>query len=192
MLIVVRHGRTVLNKQGRLQGRIDAELDEVGVEQARRIAAAVGPVERVVSSPLLRAQQTASEFGVEPEIDDRWIELDYGDFDGQTFADLPEGTWESWQSNLDFRPPGGETLRELGSRVRAAADDLMADAAQRNVVVATHVSPIKASLAWALGVGDEVTWRMFVAQASISRYAVRGVPSLHGFNDTGHLVDMNS
>ncbi len=189
MLIVVRHGRTVLNAQGRLQGRIDAELDEVGHEQARRIAEAVGPVDRVVSSPLLRARQTALAFGGEPEIDERWIELDYGEFDGKTFADLPDGTWDSWRSNLDFRPPGGETLREVGERVREAAETLVLAASKANVVVVTHVSPIKASLAWALGVGDEVTWRMFVGQASISRYAVAATPSLRVFNDTGHLAD---
>ena len=190
MLFIVRHGRTVLNAQGRLQGHVDAELDEVGKEQAKRIAQAVGPVDRVVSSPLLRARQTAEAFGVEPEIDDRWIELDYGEFDGKTFGELPAGTWDSWRSNLDFRPPGGETLRELGERVRNGANALLADAAEQTVVVATHVSPIKASVAWALGVGDEATWRMFVGQASITRVSAGPAPSLRGFNDLGHLTGM--
>ncbi len=190
MLIIIRHGRTVLNAQGRLQGRVDAELDDVGREQARRIAEAVGPVHRVISSSLLRARQTAQAFGVEPEIDDRWIELDYGEFDGKAFGELPEGTWESWRSDLDFRPPGGETLRELGARVRAGADALVADAARENVVVATHVSPIKASMAWALGVDDKVTWRMYVAQASITKYGIADTPSLRVFNDTSHLEGM--
>ena len=56
------------------------------------------------------------------------------------------------------------------------------------MVVVTHVSPIKAAVAWAMGVGDEVSWRMFVAPASVTRIAVgdRG-PSLHGFNDVAHL-----
>jgi hypothetical protein len=52
----------------------------------------------------------------------------------------------------------------------------------------THVSPIKAAVAWALGVGDEVAWRLFVAPASITRIAVSGARrSLHSFNEIAHL-----
>jgi broad specificity phosphatase PhoE len=56
------------------------------------------------------------------------------------------------------------------------------------VVVVSHVSPIKAAVAWALGVGDEVTWRLFVAPASLTRIALgdRG-PVLHTFNEVAHL-----
>jgi broad specificity phosphatase PhoE len=57
------------------------------------------------------------------------------------------------------------------------------------VVVVTHVSPIKAAVAWALGVGDEVAWRMWVGPASITRIGVAGgVPSLRSFNEIGHLA----
>ena len=47
--------------------------------------------------------------------------------------------------------------------------------------------PIKAALAWALGVGDEISWRAFVAPASITRIATGPRRALHGFNDIGHL-----
>jgi broad specificity phosphatase PhoE len=62
--------------------------------------------------------------------------------------------------------------------------------ADGDVVVVSHVSPIKAAAAWALGVGDEVAWRMYVAQASITRIGVGGpggLPSLRSFNETAHL-----
>ena len=83
MLFVVRHGRTAANASGLLLGRLDPDLDELGVRQATAAAAALGSVDRVVSSPLLRTRHTAEAFGREVEVDDRWIEMDYGEFDGQ-------------------------------------------------------------------------------------------------------------
>jgi broad specificity phosphatase PhoE len=187
-LIVVRHGRTARNAEGRLLGRFDADLDPEGEVQARALAAAVGPVDRVISSPLARARRTAEAMGLPVEIDERWIELDYGELDGAAMADVPSEVWTAWRANLAWTPPGGESLAALGERVRAGCDDLVAEAADRTVVVVTHVSPIKAAVAWALGVGDDVVWRMYVAPASITRIGVGPVgPSLRAFNETAHL-----
>ncbi len=76
----------------------------------------------------------------------------------------------------------------MHARVSSVLDDLAPLAIERNVAVVTHVSPIKAAMAWALGVGIEVSWRSMVGQASITRIEIssRG-PSLHAFNDTHHL-----
>ena len=188
MLYVVRHGRTESNASGLLLGRGDPPLDDLGVVQARATAAAIGPIDRVVASPLLRARQTAEEFGQAIELDDRWIELDYGEFEGRPVIDVPSETWVAWRNDLDWAPPGGESHRRLGARVRSACDDLLDEAAIRDIVVVTHVSPIKAALAWALGVGDEVAWRCFVATAAVMTIGTgRAGPSLRGFNDTSHL-----
>jgi broad specificity phosphatase PhoE len=188
VLTIVRHGRTDANRSGLLLGRLDVGLDPLGERQARAVARAVGPADRVISSPLLRTRATAAAWGVPVETDDRWIELDYGELDGTPLADVPAELWQRWRSDLDFAPPGGESLRSLGQRVRAACEDVADAAADGHVVVVTHVSPVKAAAAWAMGVGDDVSWRMFVAPASVSRIAVsaRG-PSLHGFNATDHL-----
>ena len=71
----------------------------------------------------------------------------------------------------------------------AALDELAEAARTETIVVATHVSPIKAAVAWALGVGDEVTWRLFVQPASITRIIVReGGTVLQSFNETTHLT----
>ncbi len=185
MLILVRHGRTAANAAGLLQGRRDNPLDEVGRKQATAVAAHVGPVDRVVASPLLRARQTAAAFGGEVRVDDRFVELDYGEWEARPVADVPLETWASWREDLDFRPPGGESLRTLGTRVRLGLDDLVVEAADQRVVVVSHVSPIKAGIAWALGVGDEATWRMWVGTASVSEIGLRnGEPSLRSFNQT--------
>jgi broad specificity phosphatase PhoE len=192
VIILVRHGRTAVNAAGQLLGRSDPPLDADGVAQAAALAAVAaawpGGV-KVISSPLRRCRETAGAIaagaGADVEIDDRWIELDYGTFEGMPLADIPADTWARWRSDIDFRPPEGETMAELGVRVRAACDDLLAVAAEEDVVVVTHVSPIKAAVAWALGVDDSVTWRLFVAPGSVSRISVAGGRiALHGFNDT--------
>ncbi len=83
--------------------------------------------------------------------------------------------------------------RTLGSRVREACDALASLAADSEVVVVTHVSPLKASVAWALGVGDEVAWRLYVAPASITRIGVRdGRAVLRSFNEVAHLAELHS
>lgn len=189
MLIVVRHGRTEANASGLLLGRrLDPALDEVGRGQAAALAAALPGAARVVSSPLQRAQETASAFGRRVEVDARWIELDYGDLDGTPLRDVPADVWAAWRADPSLSPGGGESLAALGERVRAACADLAEEAAWADVIVVTHVSPVKAALAWALGVGDEVSWRAYVAPASITRIATAGPrPSLHAFNVCTHL-----
>lgn len=191
MIVVVRHGRTAHNASGLLLGRIDPPLDELGRAQAAALAAAVGPVDRVISSPLARTRETAAAFGVDVEIDERWIELDYGDYDGMPLADVPAEIWAQWRADVDFCPPGGETLRQLGDRVRGALDQLAAEAAPGDgtTVVVTHVSPVKAAVGWAVGTGDDISWKLWVAPASITRIGVTdrgGV--LHSFNETAHLA----
>ena len=194
MIIVVRHGRTAHNAAGRLLGRLDPPLDDVGQLQATALAAAVGPVDRVVSSPLVRARQTAEAFGTTIEVDDRWIELDYGEVDGLALGEVPAAMWESWRTDADFRPPGGESLSQLDTRVAAALRALAADQGGADgegggtTVVVTHVSPVKAAVTWALGAGVAATWRLWVAQASITRIGLgaRG-PILHSFNEVAHL-----
>ena len=125
MLIVVRHGRTTANREGRLLGRLDVDLDDHGRRQADAVAAAVGPVDRVITSPLARTRQTAEAWGVDVEVDERWIELDYGEFDGVPMRDIDGDVWARWRSDAHFAPPRGESLATLGERVRSACDELL-------------------------------------------------------------------
>lgn len=189
MIHVVRHGRTAANAGGLLLGRADPPLDPDGVEQATAAAAALPRDALVVSSPLQRCSATAAALGAGYVVDDRFIELDYGDWDLTPLSEVPPELWASWRADPHFRPERGETLAELADRVAAGIEHWVAEADGRDLVIVTHVSPIKAALAWALGVGVEISWRAFVAQASITRIAVsaRG-PSLHTFNDVSHLA----
>jgi probable phosphoglycerate mutase len=194
MLIIVRHGRTALNAQGRLQGRVDAELDDVGQRQAVAIAQVLhrqlGEWALVVSSPLARARQTAAAFGTEVRIDERWIELDYGTLDGLAVGDVPDETWRRWRDDPTFAPEGGESHHDLHRRVRQACADLADLARHNHVVVVTHVSPIKSAAGWAMGLAQAVPWRGFVEQASITRIGVDDQgPVLRSFSETAHLIE---
>ena len=189
-MILVRHGRTAANAAGLLQGRLDPDLDDVGRDQARCVGGALSGADRVVSSPLRRALQTAEAFGAPVEVDPRWIELDYGVYEGRPQADLGAAQWARWRADPRFAPEGGESLSALADRVRPALDELAESAREATVVVVTHVSPIKAAVAWAMGVGIEVSWRTQLDQASITRVVMgpRG-PVLKTFNETWHLGD---
>ena len=173
MLLLVRHGRTATNAAGRIQGRVDQPLDDVGRAQATALAGLVGGAARVVSSPLRRAVDTASALGPPVTVDDRWVELDYGAWDERLLSEVPPGDWARWRADPAWSPPGGESLLDVGRRVRAACDELADEAVDDDVVVVSHVSPIKAAVAWALAVGDEVAWRLHLAPGSLSRVAVR-------------------
>jgi broad specificity phosphatase PhoE len=191
VIILVRHGQTAANASGLLLGRDDPPLTELGQRQAQALAAAVGGAGVVISSPLRRARQTAAALAgdVEVTVDDRWVEMDYGEYDGWPVGKVPAAVWERWRSDPDFVPPGGESLAECGRRVRSACEDLVRRAESTDVVVVSHVSPIKAAIAWCLGVGDEVAWRMFLDVAAVCRVAIgpRGA-SLRSYNERAHLV----
>ena len=183
VLLLVRHGQTAANAQDLLLGRADPPLNELGERQARAVAEALRAPDRVISSPLRRATLTAAEFGLPVEIDERWIELDYGEFDGRSVGSVEAAVWRRWRSDLTFSPTAGESLAELGRRVRGACVDISEAAAAGTVVVVTHVSPIKAAIAWALEVSDAIAWRMYVEDASVSRIDIESHgPVLRWFN----------
>ncbi len=120
------------------------------------MAAALPAPTRLLCSPLARARQTAAAFGdarsVAVEVDERWIELDYGTLDGRPVDSVAPDVWERWRRDPDYSPGGAESLHDLGARVREACEALADSAAEGVVVVVTHVSPVKAALAWALDV----------------------------------------
>ena len=175
MLVLVRHGRTAANASGLLLGRADPPLDEHGRAQAAALAAAVADARRVVSSPAAAGPGD----GRRPRPPRRgrraagWSSTT-GSSTGARIADVPADLWRRWRADVDFAPPG----RRVAGRPRAGGCGPPATTwpprrPRRDVVVVSHVSPIKAAVAWALGVGDELSWRLHVAPASVTRIAVR-------------------
>ena len=123
MLILVRHGQTAANAARLLLGRADPPLNDLGRRQAQALAAVEGiaGARRVVTSPLLRTAQTAALLGPPVVVDDRWIEIDYGRYDGTPLVDVPAEVWTSWRADPGGRPRVGSRWRpsECGSGRRA-------------------------------------------------------------------------
>lgn len=190
-MLFVRHGETEANKQRLALGRADPPLTEKGAAQAQALARRLETerIEVVRSSPLCRARETAAPiaaaFGVEVVVDDRLIELDYGEWDNTSFKELPPAELARWRNDPSFAPPGGESLHAVSARVSDFCTEMMEGP---KLVAVSHVSPIKAAVTWALGAGEELGWRMFLDLASITRIGGRdATPSLLGYNDVAHL-----
>jgi broad specificity phosphatase PhoE len=185
VIAFARHGETPPNRAGLLLGRSDAALTDKGRVQAERLAAALSglDVARVLTSPLRRACDTAAPIaaacGRSVEVDDRLIEIDYGEWEDRPFAELPADTVRHWRQDGGFAPPGGESLEIVEERVASFCDDRLDD---RVVVAVSHVSPIKAAVTWTLRVAPEIAWRMRLDVASITRIAPG--PALLTFNET--------
>ncbi len=192
MITLVRHGQTAANRGGLLQGRADVPLTDLGHEQASLLAAAlsVAPA-RVIASPLGRALGTAApiaaRFGLEVEIDERLVELDYGEWDQRSFSDVTPEEWRRWHAESSFAPPCGESLDDVAARMTSFCSEMLGT--EGGVVAVSHVSPIKAAVAWALGSGAGVTWHLLLDLASVTRLAARpdGRACLVTFNETAHL-----
>ncbi|MFJ2837487.1 histidine phosphatase family protein [Nocardia sp. NPDC087230] len=199
-VILLRHGVSTSNTARTLAGRTPGvELTDRGTEQAAAVAdrLATLPIEHIASSPLLRCQRTvaplAEKLGLEPEHDERLIEVDYGDWTGRPLAELlTEPLWKVVQRHASGAVfPGGEGLAQVQQRAVAAVRDTerrLSEQAGRDVlwVACSHGDIIKSILADALGLHLDSFQRIAVEPASISvvRYSPVG-PSVWKFNDTG-------
>jgi broad specificity phosphatase PhoE len=192
VIVFARHGQTAPNRDGLVLGRTDPELTEEGHRQAARLATALAgePVTAIVTSPLLRARQTAEAVAVvcgggPVIVDQRLVEIDWGTWEGRPAGSLAVADVDRWRSD-DGTAPEGESLDSLSRRVESFCVETLEE--DGLVVAVSHVSPIKAAAAWALGVEGTVAWRMFLGLASITRVGRgRTSPVLLSFNETGHL-----
>ena len=169
MLVLVRHGRTEANAARKLQGHLDLPLDDVGMAQVADVASWLDKPIASSARRSSRARQTAEAFGMPYEVDDRWIELDYGSLDGVPVADVDGEVWERWRVDRTYQAGGGESFDAMEKRVLPGRGELLAESMEQTIVVTTHVTPIKAAVAWALGVDVTVGWRCHLDQASVCR-----------------------
>lgn len=161
-LLLVRHGETDSNAEGRAQGRRGVPLNERG----RRQAAALAEMLRkhaptaVYSSPAGRARETAGAVAgaldLEVTIDERLAELDHGELDGLTGAEMRERYPEflrRWRGEdpAELRIPGGESMGDAQIRMVAAADSIAKAHPDGTVVIASHNLALHALICHALG-----------------------------------------
>ena len=161
-LVLVRHGETQWNREGRWQGQADPPLNEQGRLQARRTAAElrVRQLEHLHSSDLRRAMETAHIIGIELGLavvpDRRLREMNLGRWQGMLSTDIktqyPEEFRRWHESPLTTQPPDGEDLRTLAGRVLEAISEIAMHHPGGWVGVVAHELPIAVVLARARGI----------------------------------------
>jgi alpha-ribazole phosphatase len=162
---LLRHGET--ETPGRLLGRTDPSLSDKGWAQfARQTDGRQWGA--IVTSPRLRtcaaAERLAGGTGMPLRIDNDWVEVDFGDWDGRTLDKLrADATTADALAALYSSPdapgaPGGESWNTLTARVSRAIDRLLAGPADDGVLVVTHGGPMRAALALACGIPFASLW----------------------------------
>ncbi len=200
--VLLRHGETALTPQKRFSGSggSDPELSPAGRRQASAVAealAARGTVQTVISSPLRRCRETAQavadRLGLTVTVEEGLREVDFGAWEGLTFAEVRERFPDDLQAWLDSPRAaptgGGESFTAATRRISATRDRLLAEHAGRTVLLVTHVTPVKIMVRLALGAPPESLFRMELSAASLSAvaYYADGNASVRLLNDTSHL-----
>lgn len=191
-LVLVRHGQTDFNVEGRMQGHRESELTSLGLAQARAAAPLLVRYKavRLLSSDLSRAARTAEEIGsavdLPVQLDARLRETDLGKWQGLTpsevEADWP-GALERWQSDANWGPPGGESRVEVAARVVPVIDELEAELAgsEPSTVIACAHGGVIAALCCALLGLDTAHW-MALGGLDNAHWAILRRRSLAGGN----------
>ncbi|MDT5107963.1 MAG: hypothetical protein QOI25_5476 [Mycobacterium sp.] len=199
-VILLRHGRSTSNTAHTLAGRSEGiDLDDKGLEQAQGVVERIGslPIKAIVRSPLLRCERTvqplAAALGLEPVVEERLSEVDYGQWTGRKLGELfKEPLWAVVQQQPSAAVfPDGEGLARVQARaVEAVREHDQRLAAEHDTdvlwVACTHGDVIKAVVADALGTHLDSFQRITADPASMSviRYtAVR--PFVMHVNHTG-------
>jgi broad specificity phosphatase PhoE len=150
MLVLLRHGQTDFNVDGRMQGHLDSMLTQDGLAQAVAVAPDIAKVspERIISSDLRRARDTAGFIGgacgLPIGLDPRLRETHLGEWQGRTVVEIERdypGAIATWRSDPAWAPPGGESRIEVVSRSRPVVDELdvqLADTTAATVVLVAH------------------------------------------------------
>lgn len=170
-LILVRHGQTVANTEKRWQGqRFDGKLTALGRRQieavAQRLASQNDGITALYTSPLRRTLETAQGIGrvlgLTPGIKDDLREMDFGELDSWTMADIAEKRPEffnAWldKHNRDLVWPGGESRREFASRVFNACKRIIERHPQETVAIVAHGGTL------AVGIAQLLEWPLHIA-----------------------------
>jgi probable phosphomutase (TIGR03848 family) len=181
-VMLLRHGRSAANTAGVLAGRSEGvDLDDKGREQAAGLIDRIGdlPIRAVVSSPLLRCRRTveplADALCLDPLIDDRLAEVDYGEWTGRKIGELAgESLWQVVQAHPSAAVfPGGEGLAQVQARAVGAVRELDRRLAEEHGgdalwVACTHGDVIKAVIADAYGMHLDGFQRVTADPISVS------------------------
>jgi broad specificity phosphatase PhoE len=182
-LLLVRHGETDWNRDGRWQGHSDTPLNDAGREQARRLAPELSDVDVVYSSDLARARETAEilaqQLGLHVRLDPRLRERGFGAWEGRTSAEIEAAFQHEharWLAGDTPGAPDAEPFDEFASRVHDFVTEVVDRHADETVLIVAHGGSLRAIHALAQGLDYVRDHRLIPAMANceVARYAARG------------------
>jgi probable phosphoglycerate mutase len=183
-LILVRHGETAWNAEGRIQGMLDVPLNALGLEQSKRVAEELARTvdsAEMVSSDLVRTRETAKPItlatGFNPRFDARIRERHFGVWQGMTYEEWrikdAEGMARYNAGEADYGPQGGETAREFLERCVNAVSDLVIACNEKTLILVTHGGVVSSMVRHSQGLGFHSARTWSVPNASISEWRVQ-------------------
>ena len=197
--ILIRHGETEWNREGRIQGHLDSPLTPTGIAQAeacaRRLKAEV--VDHVVASDLARVKHTAvilaTAFDAPIEYEPAFRERSYGIGEGMTFAELdaihPEMYSSLRTTDPDFTVEGGESRRQFHDRIARAMRAIAETHPGKRVLVVTHGGVLGVIYRWLMKLPIATAYKVDIPNVAYNRVAhCSGNWTLEVWADTDHLT----
>jgi probable phosphoglycerate mutase len=193
-IIFLRHGQAKNNVERVLAGRTKGiPLTETGIQQAQHTAELLEHmnISAIYSSPIQRAKHTAEIVGehnsIDVKIDDRLIELDMGKFTGvpydEIFTSHGNVFMKFYNGELEIAHNGVETFSEVKKRVLGIVDHVIENHPDENVVLVTHMDPIKAMLSTVVDLSPTNLFELIIANASLNIFREKECKfSLSGLN----------
>jgi len=196
-IIFLRHGQAKNNTERILAGRTEGvPLTDVGIKQAEHTAELLEHmnISAIYSSPIQRAKHTAEIAGqhnsVDVTIDDRLIELDMGKFTGMPYDAIfnSHGNvfMKFYNGELEIAHNGVETFSQVKNRVLGLVDEIIGNHSDENVVLVTHMDPIKAMLSTIVDLSPTNLFELIIANASLNifrekdkKFSISGLNVMH-------------
>ena len=196
-IIFLRHGQALNNTERILAGRTPGvPLTEKGIDQAEKAAKFLEDmnISAIYSSPIERAKDTANIVGkhnsIDVNIDDRLIELDMGKFTGvpydEIFSSHGNVFMKFYKGELEIAHNGVETFADVKKRVLGMVDHVIENHPDENVVLVTHMDPIKAMLSTVVSLSPENLFELIIANASLNifreynrKFSISGINVMH-------------
>lgn len=198
-IILVRHGETIWNAEGRFQGQKDTPLSDIGQKQGKMLAQRLRdiPIDLCISSSLQRAFNTckmcADLHGLSVTTDDRLNEINHGEWEGMSAKDIEAkythkfNLWHT-KPHLAIMSSGAEMLEDVRSRAKQAFDEYVEKYPDKTLLVASHDAVNKALICDLMGMGLEHFWQIKQDNTCINVLEYKdGIWRLVLLNSTNHL-----